>query len=84
VHEDKRHNFQNGDHVQLREVQGMKELNLLPPTEIEVIDGFSFRLKVDATKFGAYTREGQVENIKIPQKISFKSLKEAMENPNAA
>ena len=62
----------------------MKELNLLPPTEIEVIDGFSFRLKVDATKFGAYTREGQVENIKIPQKISFKSLKEAMENPNAA
>jgi len=36
----------------------MGEVNKLPPTEIEVIDGFSFKLKVDATSFSAYTREG--------------------------
>ena len=56
VHEDKRHKFQNGDFVHFREVQGMTQLNTLKPTEIEVIDGFSFRVLVDATKFGAYTR----------------------------
>jgi ubiquitin-activating enzyme E1 len=54
VHEDKRHKFQDGDFVQFREVEGMTELNSLPPTQIDVIDGFSFKLKVDATGFGAY------------------------------
>lgn len=53
----------------------MTELNSLPPTEIEVIDGFSFKLKVDATGFGAYTREGLVENVKVPKKVSYHSLK---------
>lgn len=53
----------------------MTELNQLPPTQIEVIDGFSFKLKVDSSAFGAYTREGIVENVKVPKKISFHSLK---------
>jgi hypothetical protein len=56
VHEDKRHKFQDGDYVQFKEIQGMIEINSLPPTEIEVIDGFSFKLKVDTSSFGAYTR----------------------------
>ena len=34
VHEDKRHKFQDGDHVQFKEVEGMTELNSLPPTLI--------------------------------------------------
>ena len=54
VHEDKRHKYQDGDYVTFREVQGMTQLNSLPPTQIEVIDGFSFKLKVDATGFDAY------------------------------
>ena len=49
VHEDKRHKFEDGDYVQFREVEGMTELNSLPPTKIEVIDGYSFKLKVDAS-----------------------------------
>jgi ubiquitin-activating enzyme E1 len=49
VHEDKRHKFQDGDYVTFREVQGMTELNSLPPTPIEVINGFSFKVKVDAS-----------------------------------
>lgn len=32
VHEDKRHKFQDGDYVSFREVEGMIELNSLPPT----------------------------------------------------
>jgi ubiquitin-activating enzyme E1 len=47
VHKENRHKFQNGDYVQFKEIQGMTEINSLPPTEIEVIGGFSFKLKVD-------------------------------------
>ena len=62
----------------------MSELNSLPPTEIEIIDGFSFKLKVDATGFGAYTREGLVENVKVPKKVAFHSLKQSLHNPIAS
>lgn len=84
MHEDKRHKFQDGDYVQFREIEGMTELNSLPPTEIEVIDGYSFKLKVDASNFGAYTREGIVENIKVPKKVSYHSLKQSIHNPVAS
>jgi acetoacetate decarboxylase len=53
----------------------MTELNNLPPTKIEVIDGFSIKLLVDATGFTPYTREGQVENVKVPTKVTYHSLK---------
>ena len=62
----------------------MTELNTLPPTQIEVIDGFSFKLKVDATGFNAYTRQGIVENVKVPKKVSFHSLKQSLHNPTAS
>lgn len=84
VHEDKRHKFQDGDYVQFREVEGMTELNTLPPTEVTVIDGFSFKLKVNTTDFKAYDRQGLVENIKVPKKVQFHSLKQSMHNPVAS
>ena len=34
VHEDKRHKFQDGDYLKFVEVEGMTELNSLPPTKI--------------------------------------------------
>jgi hypothetical protein len=62
----------------------MVELNSLPPTLVEVIDGFSFKLKIDGTEFKPYTREGHVENVKVPKKISFHSLAESVKNPTAS
>lgn len=62
----------------------MSELNSLEPTQIDVIDGFSFKLKVDATGFNAYQREGIVENVKVPKKVSFHSLKQSLHNPIAS
>ena len=53
----------------------MVEVNQLPPTQIEVIGGFSFKLKVDATQFSQYAREGLVENVKVPKKVEYHSLK---------
>ena len=53
----------------------MTELNDLPPTQVEVIDGFSFKLKgIDSTHFNPYNRQGIVENIKVPKKVSYHSL----------
>jgi len=62
----------------------MTELNELPPTLIEVIDGFSFKVKVDGTGFKPYTREGIVENIKVPKKVSYHSFAESLEDPVAS
>jgi ubiquitin-activating enzyme E1 len=84
VHEDKRHKFQDGDYVQFREVQGMTELNHLQPTQIDVIDGFSFKVKTNGTGFNAYTREGIVENIKVPKKVSYHSFGDSIEDPVAS
>jgi len=84
VHEDKRHKFQDGDFVKFTEVQGMTELNGLEPTQIQVIDGYSFKVNVDATGFSAYVREGLVENVKVPKKVSYHSLKQSIHNPVAS
>ena len=84
VHEDKRHKFQDGDYVKFNEVQGMTELNTLPPTQITVIDGFSFKVQVDATGFNPYIRDGLVENVKVPKKVSYHSLKQSIHNPVAS
>ena len=84
VHEDKRHKFQDGDYVKFTEVEGMTELNSLPPTSITVIDGFSFKLNADTTAFGAYERQGLVENVKVPKTTSYHSLKQSLHNPVAS
>lgn len=43
VHEDKRHSYQEGDHVKFVEVEGMKEINNREPVEIVSVKGpFAF------------------------------------------
>jgi ubiquitin-activating enzyme E1 len=62
----------------------MTELNNLPPTLIDVIDGFSFKVQVDGTSFSPYIRQGLVENVKVPKKVSYHSLKQSLHNPAAS
>jgi len=62
----------------------MTELNALPPTEVTIIDGFSFKLNVDATGFSPYVRQGIVENVKVPKKVAFHSLSQSIKNPAAS
>jgi len=66
VHEDKRHSFQDGDYVKFREVEGMTEINALDPVQIEDCKPFSFRIKQNTKGFTPYTRQGIVENVKVP------------------
>lgn len=61
----------------------MTQLNSLPPTEITIISAIGFELNIDTTKFSAFTRNGIVENVKVPKKHKFTSLKSALYNPNA-
>jgi ubiquitin-activating enzyme E1 len=55
IHEDKKHNFAEGDYVKFREIEGMNELNNTEPIQIKVVDKFSFSIG-DTTKFKPYTK----------------------------
>lgn len=59
----------------------MVELNGIQPTEVEIIDGYSFKLKVDTTGFTPYERNGQVENVKVPKKVQYHSLAQSIVDP---
>ena len=78
VHDDKRHSFHDDSYIKFTEVQGMTQINETDPIRISVIDGFSFKLKLDTSKFDSYTREGIVVEVKVPKKHKFNSLREAL------
>lgn len=80
VHEEKRHTYQDGDYVIFKEVQGMTEINGLEPMPIKFVSPFSFSIG-DTSAFGSYTREGIVEQVKVPTKFEFKSFDETLKNP---
>lgn len=84
VHEDKRHSFQDGDYVKFVEVQGMEEINNREPIQITVTGPHSFKLNLDCSKFGAYARQGVVENVKVPKIVGYHSLAQSVENPAAS
>ncbi|CAI2378865.1 unnamed protein product [Moneuplotes crassus] len=84
VHDDKRHTFHDDTYIQFSEVQGMTEINNTEPIAISVIDGYSFKLKLDTTNFGKYEREGLVADVKVPKKHKVNSLREALSKPLAA
>jgi len=56
VHEDKRHSYQEGDHVVLREVEGMTEINDTKPLKIVSTGKHDFTVELDSTKFSDYAR----------------------------
>ena len=62
----------------------MEELNKLGPIQIFDSRAYDFRLRLDASGFEAYTRQGVVEDIKVPKQIDFQSFTESVVNPAAA
>lgn len=83
VHEDKRHTYQEGDHVKFVEVEGMTMLNKRDPIEItRVLGPFSFKIDLDTRQEGqAYTRQGLVENVKVTKDASYHPLAQSYLNP---
>ena len=56
VHEDKRHSYQEGDYVTLREVEGMTEINDAQPMKIVATGKHDFTVELDSTGFSDYAR----------------------------
>ena len=83
VHEDKRHSYQDGDFVKFVEVEGMTEINDAGPIEIHDARAYSFRLKLNTSNFGAYARQGIVEDVKVPAPVAFKDFVTASKDPAA-
>ena len=84
VHEDKRHSYQEGDHIVLREVEGMTEINETKPLKIVSTGKHDFTVELDSTGFSDYIRQGVVEDQKVPKPVEFKTWKECFLNPAAA
>lgn len=58
----------------------MTELNECEPKPIKVLGPYTFSIG-DTTEFGEYVRGGVATQVKMPKKISFKTLAEASKNP---
>lgn len=54
----------------------MPEINNLNPAKVTFIDNFAFKVDIDTTKFGSYTKNGYATQVKVPQVISHKSYTE--------
>ena len=71
----------DGDYVKFREVGGMIQLNDGKPRQIKVISQTSFKVEgEDFSKYPEYTDGGIVEQVKVPKKKNYKSLKERFES----
>ncbi|XP_041129070.1 ubiquitin-like modifier-activating enzyme 1 [Polyodon spathula] len=75
-----RHGFESGDYVSFTEIQGMTELNNCEPVEIKVLGPYTFSI-CDTSSFSDYVRGGIVSQVKMPKKISFKSLSASLAEP---
>ena len=70
--------------MRFAEVEGMTEINNREPIEIVSVKPFSFQLKLDSRQFGAYKRQGLVENIKVTKAVSYHDLATSYKNPSAS
>ncbi|XP_072329037.1 ubiquitin-like modifier-activating enzyme 1 isoform X2 [Scyliorhinus torazame] len=78
--DERRHGFQTGDYVTFSEIQGMTELNNCKPIEVQVNDPYSF-LICDTSNFSDYKKGGIATEVKMPQELTFKPLREALKEP---
>jgi len=62
----------------------MTEINNLPPAKIVATTVYSITIELDSSKFSKYTRQGIVENVKVPKKVEFHSWEASYKNPLAS
>lgn len=84
MHEDKKHIYQPGDYVTLREVEGMSEINDTKPIKVVDTTPTTVTLELDSREFSDYKRQGLIENVKVPQKIAFHPWNQSFANPVAS
>lgn len=75
-----RHGLEDGDFVTFTEVQGMTELNNCEPRKISVKGPYTFTIG-ETSGFQDYKAGGIFTQVKMPKIINFKSLREALKEP---
>ncbi|GMM58292.1 E1 ubiquitin-activating protein [Maudiozyma humilis] len=78
--DDNRHGLEDGDFVKFSEVQGLEKLNDGKPYKVEVLGPFAFLIG-DVSALGEYKRGGIFTQVKMPQNISFASLRDTLSKP---
>ena len=78
--DEKRHGLQDGDYVTFTEVQGMSELNGIEPRRVTVKGPYTFTIG-DTRSFGEYRGGGIFKQVKMPEVLNFKSLRESQQAP---
>ncbi len=82
--DEQRHGFEDGDYVTFSEVDGMPQLNGCEPIKIKVLGPYTFGIgEVDESK-GKYVKGGVATQVKVPQKFSFKPLKDSLKGEDSA
>jgi len=78
-----RHGLEDGDYVSFSEVGGMDALNSAEPRPIKVTGPYTFTV-TGCESYGTHTLGGIIHQVKQPKTVAFKSLREAIVNPDAA
>ena len=78
-----RHGLEDGDYVSFSEVGGMDELNAAPARPVKVLGPYTFSVE-GLEAMGSHTQGGIVTQVKQKKVLAFKSLREAIANPDAA
>ena len=79
--EDERLEFQDGELVMFKEVEGMSELNDGKPRRVKNVKAYSFELEEDTSNFKKYISSGLVSKVKEPKTLNFKPLGECIAEP---
>lgn len=78
--DENRHGLEDGNYVKFSEVEGLEKLNDGTLFKVEVLGPFAF--KIDSVKnYGQYKRGGIFTEVKVPKKVSFKTLQESLQEP---
>lgn len=75
------HKLTNTELIKFTKVKGMTKLNDIDQIEIQYVDKFSFKLKLDTTSFGKYESGGEIIQVKQKKILNFKSLSESIISP---
>ncbi|KAH7820121.1 putative Ubiquitin-like modifier-activating enzyme 1 A (Uba1A) [Monocercomonoides exilis] len=75
------HDFSDEDFVQFSLVEGMTEINDLPPAKVQFVSKTKFKVEIDATKFGEYVKNGYVTEVKMPTKVTHKPYEQQQKKP---
>ncbi|EPY53621.1 ubiquitin activating enzyme E1 [Schizosaccharomyces cryophilus OY26] len=79
--EETRHGLEDGDYVKFTEVKGMPGLNDGNPRKVEVKGPYTFSIGSINGLGGSSATGGVFTQVKVPQKLSFKSLRESLKEP---